>query len=265
MHRPETEINPHAFHLRVMTYNIHSCLDRRGRICHEETAVAIGSLKPDLVALQEVDNGVPRTGQTDQARFLAKQTGMIPAFCPTVTHPRGHYGIAVLSRYSPAPPRCGRLPVMAPFNFQQRGIVHLTVRVADRKLHLFNTHLSLFGLERRRQIAALLGKHWIGSVPAEEPVIVCGDLNTGPRSPVYRRLARILQDVQTSLRPSRTWPTFSSRRPLFRLDHIFVSPHFSVRAVNVPRHEPFPTVSDHLPLVAELTLDGRRGTSVETW
>jgi endonuclease/exonuclease/phosphatase family metal-dependent hydrolase len=245
-----------------MTYNIHSCLDRRGRICHEETAGAIGSLKPDLVALQEVDNGIPRTGETDQARFLAERTGMIPAFCPTVTHARGHYGIAVLSRYSPEPPRCGRLPVMAPFNFQQRGIVHLTVRVAGRKLHLFNTHLSLFGFERRRQIAALLGEPWIGSVPAGEPVILCGDLNTGPRSPVYRRLAGLLQDVQTSRRASRTLPTFSSRRPLFRLDHIFVSSHFHVRRVEVPRREPFATVSDHLPLVADLTLNGRRRTNV---
>jgi endonuclease/exonuclease/phosphatase family metal-dependent hydrolase len=130
------------------------------------------------------------------------------------------------------------------------------LRTAAGRVSLFNTHLGLFAPERRIQVAALTGQRWLGAVAPNEQVVMCGDLNAGRRSPVYRRLAALLQDVQRAdgLRQSAR-PTFSSRRPRFILDHIFVSDHFRILGVTVPQAELFREVSDHLPLCTDLALD----------
>jgi endonuclease/exonuclease/phosphatase family metal-dependent hydrolase len=59
-----TEKHPGETRLRVMTYNIHSCVDTFGRLAPEATAEAIRLLDPDLVALQEVDDGIPSSTRT---------------------------------------------------------------------------------------------------------------------------------------------------------------------------------------------------------
>ena len=94
--------------------------------------------------------------------------------------------------------------------------------------------------------------HWIGGIPAEEPVILCGDFNTVPRSEPYRMAAARLRDVQRRPHGRRTLKTFSSSRPLMRLDHIFVSSHLEAVAVAVPRTTLTRVASDHLPLLADL-------------
>ena len=51
--------------------------------------------------------------------------------------------------------------------------------------------------------------------------------------------------------------TYPSRRPVFRIDHLFISEHFKPVGINVPRNETTRLASDHLPLCAELLLDNR--------
>ena len=259
--RTDTEKHPGKSQIRIMTYNIRSCVDMSGRVAPEATADAIRLLNPDVVALQEVDDGIPQTGRLDQAHYLSRRLGMEFSFCPTVLHPIGRYGLAVLSRYRMELTRCGRLPVLRPLRLQQRGAVHAVVHSPVGRFHLFNTHLSLLGAERLLQIRQLTGARWLGSVSHEEPIIFCGDLNSIPGLPVYRRLATRLIDVQTAGKTSqvRARPTFSSQRPRLRLDYIFVSPGFQVIGAEVPAHEPYRIVSDHLPLCADLRLrtDGK--------
>lgn len=45
--------------IRAMTYNIHSCVNTDGAVGLEQVAKVISQLTPDLVALQEVDAGIP--------------------------------------------------------------------------------------------------------------------------------------------------------------------------------------------------------------
>ena len=242
--------------LRIMTYNIHSCVDTSGRVAPQATAAAIRMLAPDVVALQEVDDGIPQTGRMDQARYLGEQLGLEFLFCPTVLHPEGRYGLGVLSRFRVETVRCDRLPVLRPFRLQQRGAVHAVIHLPAGPFHFFNTHLSLFGAERLLQIRHMLRTHWLGAVSHGEPVVFCADRNSIPGLPVYRLLATLLNDVQMAGGRSlkRAHPTFSSRRPRLRLDHMFVSPRFQVIGTAVPRHEPYRRVSDHLPLWADLRL-----------
>jgi endonuclease/exonuclease/phosphatase family metal-dependent hydrolase len=71
---------------------------------------------------------------------------------------------------------------------------------------------------------------------------------------VYRRLASVLTDVRAApAAVRRAKATFTSGRPLFRIDHIFVSDHLKVLSSEVPAHSIFRSASDHLPVCADLT------------
>jgi len=242
--------------LRAMTYNIHSCVGTDKKVAPERIARVIGDSAADVVALQEVDNGIPRTRHQDQAKLLAEMLDMEAFFFPVVSRGDQKYGLAVLSRFKFIDVHCDTLPVLYPrlrMGLEKRGCIRITLETPAGPLLFFNTHLSLFRLERRRQIRALMGQSWLAAWPPGTGIIFCGDLNAGPLSPVYLRLSRLLADVQKGLRnPARPAATFPTRRPLIRIDHMFVSPILKILDVRVPRTADTRLASDHLPLVADL-------------
>lgn len=244
--------------IRTMTYNIHSCVNTDGEVRPERVAGVIDELSPDLVALQEVDAGIPRTHHQHQAKVLGKMLDMDYRFFPVVANGYQKYGLAMLSRFPFQNVRFGWLPILYPrlkLNLQKRGVIWAHLETSSGPVHFFNTHLSLYRLERSRQLKALLGEDWLMGLPKDEPVIFCGDLNAGPLSPVYRRLSRFLIDAQkSSLHSGRLHPTFPSRRPLFRIDHIFISKHFRALNAVVPINTNSRLASDHLPLCADLEI-----------
>jgi endonuclease/exonuclease/phosphatase family metal-dependent hydrolase len=213
---------------------------------------------PDVVALQEVDAGIPRTHYQEQAKILSEMLGMDYRFFPVVKTGDQKYGLAILSRFPFQDVRIGWLPTLYPklkLNLQKRGVMWATLKTSYGPVHFFNTHLGLYRLERRKQLQALLGKDWLTAVPQDEPVIFCGDLNAGPLSTVYRRLSRDLRDAQKSLLHSRRpKPTFPSRRPFFRIDYIFISEHFRAMEAKVLANQKSRLASDHLPLCVDLEL-----------
>jgi endonuclease/exonuclease/phosphatase family metal-dependent hydrolase len=249
--------------MRAMTYNIHSCIGTDKKADPERIAGAIADLVPDIVALQEVDNGIPRTRYQNQAELLAELLGMHAHFFPLVSSGSQQYGLAVLSRFEFIEVHYDRLPRLYPrlrLNFQQRGCIRSVLQTPAGPVYFFNTHLSLYRLERRMQIRMLLGGDCLAALPPEAAVIFCGDLNAGPLSPVYLRLSRILADVQKGFQSlAAPKATFPARWPLLRIDHMFVSRHFRILDVQVPKSGLIRTASDHLPILAELELPGAGG------
>ncbi|MGK0353208.1 MAG: endonuclease/exonuclease/phosphatase family metal-dependent hydrolase, partial [Planctomycetota bacterium] len=59
-----------------MTWNIHHARGLDGEVDIDRIAAEIRAAAPDLVALQEVDRGVRRTGGLDIPAALAERTGM---------------------------------------------------------------------------------------------------------------------------------------------------------------------------------------------
>lgn len=245
--------------IRAMTYNIHSCVNMDGEVRPERVAGVIDELSPDIVALQEVDAGIPRTHHQDQAKVLGKMLNMDYRFFPVVTNGYQKYGLAILSRFPFQDVRVGWLPSLyskLKLKLQKRGVMWAILKTSSGPLHFFNTHMSLYRRERRKQSRVLLGKDWLMAAPKEEPLVFCGDMNAGPLSPIYRRLSRYLMDVQKIPNASRrSKPTFPSRRPLFRIDHMFISPHLRTLNTVIPISENSRLASDHLPLCADLEID----------
>ncbi len=245
---------------RVMTYNTHSCAGLDGRISPRRIARVIGSHRPDIVALQELDLGRRRSRAEDQAALIAKELGLHAAFVPTVTRGEEHYGHALLSYWPIEVIKRGRLPHDVKGWWQEpRSALWARVQVAGRPVNVITTHLGLGWRERILQMRALLGDDWIGAIPPGEPVLLCGDFNLVPASPPYILAMKQLRDVQQGRRRLRT---FSSTRPLIRIDHIFMSAHFDVQHVEVPRTELTRVASDHLPLLADLTFRSAEDAAV---
>jgi endonuclease/exonuclease/phosphatase family metal-dependent hydrolase len=246
--------------LRVMTYNVHGCLGMDGRVSPDRIARVIERYNPDLVALQELDLDRVRSQRLDQPRLIAEQLGMQVCFSPTVIHGDEQYGHALLGHFPMQLIRTDILSAGERKNyFEPRGALWVRVTLEGWQLNLLNTHFGLNRYERVAQVSDLLNENWLGGIGAEEPVILCGDFNMFPRSRPYRALTRRLRDVQIGVNGSPALNTFSSVRPLVRIDHIFVSPHFVPEQCQVPRNHLTCVASDHLPLIVDLTFQKGSG------
>lgn len=240
--------------LRLMTYNTHGCRGMDGRVSPRRIARVVGEHKPDIVALQELDLGRRRSRAEDQAAMIAQELGLHAVFCPTITRGEEHYGHALLSHWPIEVMNRSRLPHDDRSWFKEpRTAIWARVQVAGLPVNVITTHLGLGVKERALQMEKLLGKDWIGGIPETEPVILCGDFNCLPRSVPYNLAAKRLIDVQKN---RRSLNTFSSTRPMVRLDHIFVSPQVTCETVFVPRNDLTRIASDHLPLMADLHIQG---------
>lgn len=242
--------------LRVLTYNIHSCINIRRKTDIRGVINIMDRFCPDVIALQEVDVNKARTGRVDQARLIARHLKMKSRFLPLVRESDEAYGLAVLSRYPLQKIKYDRLLAADPDGrTEPRGAMWVRLNTPMGPIHFVNTHLGLTAKERILQIRALFGDGWGMGVREDQPLILCGDFNAGVRSPVYRKITACLTDVQTAVR-QRGYPraTFISMYPILRIDHIFVSRHLLTEAVVVPRSFAARTASDHLPVFAEVRL-----------
>lgn len=247
--------------LSLMTYNVHSCLGRDGIVSPSRIASVVASLRPDVLALQEVDLGLSRTGHSDQSRVIAEILKMEYLFHPALHRETGQYGNAVMSRYPLRLVRGGKLPALPGRKaIEERGALWTEIRAGGVSVQVINTHLGLVRRERLAQAAALLGPEWLGHPDCRPPAILCGDMNDLPFSRVCRMFRTALRDAQLGqgrAGPKSGWP---SRFPFTRLDYVFTSPGIVVADTRVPRTPPVRAASDHLPLFVELEVRSPAGT-----
>jgi hypothetical protein len=96
--------------LRLVTYNVHSCIGLDGRLSPARIARVLAALDPDVVALQELDVCRQRSGCVDQAQEIAQALTMELHFLPCIERTGEKYGNAVLSRLPMRLIRADRLP-----------------------------------------------------------------------------------------------------------------------------------------------------------
>ncbi len=235
--------------LRVMTYNVHGCMGRDGRISPDRIARIIARHDPDVIALQELDTN----HQTHQAEVIAKKLAMTFHYHPSFSVKKGQHGNAVLSKFPMRLVRNGGLPKLPRALFlEPRGALWVEIDACGLKIQVFNTHLSLSPAERLLQMKVLCGPDWLGNPACQGPVIFCGDLNAWSNAKICRQLGQVLKNTHTELvghRPLKTLPSFY---PLSLVDHIFVGPGIETKKIEVPNMALEKISSDHLPLIVDV-------------
>lgn len=241
--------------IRILTYNVHRCLGVDGLLSPKRIASVIASRKPDIVALQEVDVGRARTGGIDQAHAIAHALDMQMHFHSVLQVVEEQYGDAILTARPSRLVQAAMLPGRSRIRrIAPRGALWVSIDIDGTALQVINTHLGLTRRERRVQVDALLGPRWLGHPVCGGPVVLLGDFNAVPPGPSYRRLNARFADAQRTPGIERPRPTFPSRLPVLRLDHVFTSGAIAVRKVEVLRSKLARVASDHLPLVVDFEI-----------
>ena len=238
--------------LRVLSYNIHKCIGGVDRRYDPERIVeALVHYAPDLVLLQEVDEGAGRSRGQRQVELLGDMAGLQHrAWFPNVKiRGGGEYGNALLSRW----------PLVASSNIdltvgrrKRRSVLHAEIRIrhedVDRAVHVFNMHLGLSQPERRSQLGKFLASQPFAGLHHDTPLIVGGDFND-----VYGRLGRLLipAGFRCSVRPPRTFPAWA---PMRALDSLYVRGAVHLLGVQRGDTDLARRASDHRPLFADVVL-----------
>ena len=251
--------------MRLATFNVlHGRSPADDSVDLDRFATAVATLDADVLALQEVDRGQPRSGGADLTAVAAEAGGYVAhRFVPALTGLPGAwspasggdardapaYGVALLSRVPVLSWQTVRLPALSvptPVWFTGRRrpqIVHDEPRAAavarldapGGPVTVVSTHLSfLVGwnvLQLHRLVRALA---------PEQRLVVAGDLNMPPHS--ARRASR--------LRSLAAGPTFPADGPVRQLDHVLGRGEVAgkdARVWDLP-------LSDHRALSVQLTL-----------
>ena len=233
--------------LRVATYNIHRCRGMDRRVMPARIAEVLRVIDADIIALQEVVGAGP--DGSGQAEEIGAALGMGWIMAPVRQLRRHLFGNVVLSRF----------PIVNHSQYdlswrtcEPRGCQRADLELgAGRVLHIYNVHLGTAVLERRYQaprLASFVHDHRVTG-----PKIILGDFNEWMRGLATQTLSSLFQsiDISAHLRRRRTYPGFF---PVVHLDHIYYEGKVDIRSVELPRTRRALMASDHLPLVANLTV-----------
>jgi endonuclease/exonuclease/phosphatase family metal-dependent hydrolase len=237
--------------LKIMSYNIHACRGRDGKVRPDRIAEVIASHAPDIVAMQEVDS----RENLHQAKIIAGMLSMNFYYHSSVLLKTGMHGNAILSRYSMKLKKKGALPSLVNTRLlEKRGALWVEIDANGKKIQVINTHLSLFSRERMLQVKELLGPAWLGNPGCKGPVIICGDFNSTLNSRVSKALGKEFHSIHFHVKGFRHLKTFPSFFPLGLVDHIFLGGGIKAVKIETPKTSMERRASDHLPLISEVKI-----------
>lgn len=248
----------------MMSYNMHAGTGQDLVFDLERQAAVIEALRPDVVALQEIDvHWSARSDYIDEATWLARRLRMRVFFGPIYSLPADRpgappreYGLAIMSRFpilAAENHKITRLSTQTPDPAPELapGFPEIVIRVRGVRLRVYDTHLDFRAdpAVRAAQIADML------AIMDERPgpAILAGDFNAAPGAAELAPLWGEMSDVM-----SRTGgpdiPTYPADVPRERIDYVTTTPDIGVRGVRVPET----VASDHRPVVADLLVPRRR-------
>ena len=232
--------------IRVVTFNIKHGAPEDGYSGDvEAVAQACSTFEADILALQEVDCGVRRSGKADIAREVAGALGMRHYFAPTRRFSGGLYGNALLVNGSieevEVLPLHGGRRHSLPFGPYKRGLlpearnaIIATAKIRERRVAIAATHLAVEQDVNHQQLERVLEK----LREREGPKILLGDLNQR-----YKKIADAMKPKGLHVAGPRA--TSPAHTPNKQLDHIITEELCVLGVEAVPA-----CVSDHRALTA---------------
>jgi len=228
--------------LRVLSWNVHGCVDYRGRYRPGDIVDQLEAMGADIVALQEIETGPGARGDgRDLRQLLTRTVAPYQVFAGTLQRAAGSYGHILLSRF---PVERARIIDLPRLDVEPRKLIHGRLRVNEQPVDVFAAHLGFRRREQSEQIRAVARQMKRASGAA----ILLGDLNERfRRGATFRAMSPGFESA-----PRRA--TFPSRWPVLPLDQIWFS-GFDIVHSRVAREAG--RLSDHLPITAGLRLPAR--------
>lgn len=243
-------------HIKLLTYNIHKAIGVDRKFAPERIIEILEHYDPDIALLQEVDRHVPRSQNTDLASLIGNAIRLhYRAVGMNVYLKKGRYGNATLSRWPIG--RQENINLTISWR-KRRGAQHtriVTPQKRPQEIDVYNVHLGLSALERKKQVRKLLRDRVLREHDESRPCIIAGDMND------WRGLLRKFfvahgfecatnrsEGLKTAIR------TFPSYAPTGGLDKVFFyGPLKLIRAYR-SRLKLARIASDHLPVIVEFEL-----------
>lgn len=230
--------------IRVLSYNIHHGEGTDGKVDLDRIAAIMKKLKPDIIALQEVDRYLPRSGNVDQASVLAELMGMHVAFGKAISLAGGEYGVATLSRF----PITSSETILLPRAVRGEQRVLLTTQIAPPgnmpPITFTGTHLEVnpkfIQADQVNTIIERYGTH--------DPFILAGDMNATPDSDTMKLLRTKWADATADI---TDWTNEEDGK----IDYVMYGPRSSWKVVS-SRMVKEDVASDHRPVLAVLKWQG---------
>ena len=233
--------------MRAVSFNVHhGTLGASGPVDPVRLGEVCAGFDADVLALQEIECGVARSGRVDLPAVVAEATGLALVFDPVRRVEGGRYGNALLVRGSFVQSASLRLyrPRLR-FRGERRRAIEVLAHLDRPRLDVWivASHLSIEPDEVDRQLTEVVDR----TARRPVPKLLLGDLNRRPPHVEAAAAGTGLTVADLSL------PTYPADGPRIRIDHLLVG-GLHVDRVSVPEV----AVSDHRPLVVDLTVPATR-------
>lgn len=241
---------------KFMTYNIHFGVGMDDLLNLERLAQNILSedIDPDIIGLQEVENGRMTSQGVDMAFWLAKRLNMYYFYFPAINEHA--YGLALLSKYPIISARGYQIPSIS----LERVLIHGVVRLSETlEIDVFVTHLGLIDWDENMAAQVNFVVQKTNEVNETSKKILMGDFNleydSSQIAPVYTYFDDTLGGVPRPM----TFPSINLfDESTSSIDYIFATGYNTIVDGHVitdflPGNSPSEFGSDHLPVVATLT------------
>jgi len=235
--------------LRIATYNIHDCVGIDGIRAPLRILEVLRGIDADVLLLQELSNSRDDQIGGMLVEMFAHELGMHAVQGATLTRDDAEYGNLCLTRIEPTWFEAHDISVAG---YEPRGLLEVGISVGGASVRILGTHLGLRPKERARQyqqIRRILTRNQTSRTT------LAGDFND-------LRLPRQLHSAISGSPSILRRRTFPSRWPALPLDRIHAWPASSLCKLATENGDVARRASDHLPLIAEITLDGLQACTV---
>ncbi len=229
--------------LRLASYNVHKCVGTDGKRLPGRVIDAINEIGADVVALQEVDRRLGPRPAALPPELILKATDFTPLPRPGNGPSLGWNGQTILVRSTVeiAHVEAFDLPGLEP-----RGAVLAELLLDAGPLRVIAVHLGLVRRHRQMQMRALRD-----AIAARGfmPTAILGDFNEWSPTGGMEPLADAFHVHAPGL-------SFHASRPIAALDRIALSRGLHLHDAGVTRSPAARLASDHLPVWADVRIDG---------